>query len=677
MAHSLLDVLGMKNPIKVLPFTCKAWTRMIRSQSYACILFLLSLLATGAAQSAIIYPDRVVDWANSSGIPGGIPNATTIYKNAVTDLGIDNTGATDVTSALQAAMDTCPAGQVLYLPQGTYLCSGLHFKQRYNSPTATAAAGHCIVRGDGMGKTVLKALGWTSMFTYDGGTLTGSLQNISAGATKGSTTVTVPDTSGVSVGSIVTVLAGTDPSYVLSVFDGGGSGQHMRWMHRVVSKTSSTVTFQPPLAMDLTAFNPQLLPESWPCIGAGVENLTIDIDDQGGMYQASIGFWGFYAWNCWVKNVECKNYPRGRFFSVSDIGQSNIFKFYAHGGFQGPGSEGLAFLESCSWNRIENGIIYNGGAIVFNDGGAYGQGGGGNAILYNFGYNHSSAYWAVADLDLGHFTQDCFNLVEGNVFAEVAGGDGYYGGASQDTLFRNWITDTHPTYIDNLVAVRLKHYNNYFSIIGNVIGTTAFPQTNNGLMDGGSGLAYGGYLFAPEVSNYDDGTSTHVQCIYEFGFPAIGNTSYTGTFGPTVPPDYTSVGADDPNNASAHPLDKNVKATTALHGNYDFFTRTQTWESDDTNVVDHTDHTLPTSLIYTSRPSYLPFSFPWPPIDPRPEKIFHTDSFTTTEDATPEDMPIPAVWAFYHKDENGIPVWPVNANVISRSEIELNVVDVN
>ena len=53
---------------------------------------------------------------------------------------------TDDTSAIQAAIDACPANQVVYIPAGTY---------RINN-RLTFNKSHRTIRGSGMGTTVLK-----------------------------------------------------------------------------------------------------------------------------------------------------------------------------------------------------------------------------------------------------------------------------------------------------------------------------------------------------------------------------------------------------------------------------------------------------------------------------------------------------------------------------------------
>ena len=49
------------------------------------------------------------------------PNRTTIYKNIVTDLGADPTGKVDAAPIINRAIGSCPVGQVVYMPAGTFM----------------------------------------------------------------------------------------------------------------------------------------------------------------------------------------------------------------------------------------------------------------------------------------------------------------------------------------------------------------------------------------------------------------------------------------------------------------------------------------------------------------------------------------------------------------------------
>jgi parallel beta-helix repeat protein len=256
----------------------------------------------------------------------------------------------------------------------------------------------------------------------------------------------------------------------------------------------------------------------------------------------------------------------------------------------GPDHEGIDLYQDCSFNLIENNILYNGGfaGITLGDS----QGGCvGNVIGYNFVYaaNTSDPSMAGADISVSHGPHNSFNLVEGN----IAGGllsDGYFGSTSHTTVLRNWFTATHPTATTNLIAVNVGRWNNYFSLVGNVLGSDSFSLSG---------------LYAPEtVFGYEQ------QVIYKLGFPNLGNNFFTQTWGPTTPPDYRLQATTNNPGGALQELDLNVKTTLIRHGNYDYLTRTTKWDPDISS------QSIPASLYYQSRPAWWPLDVAFPPIGP-------------------------------------------------------------
>lgn len=86
-------------------------------------------------------------------IPPGPPNGAALVVNAVTDFGVDNTGATDTTAALQSALDYVgtQGGGVVYLPAGTY-----RIQPSGTNPYALwIKYNNIVLRGAGSGQTFL------------------------------------------------------------------------------------------------------------------------------------------------------------------------------------------------------------------------------------------------------------------------------------------------------------------------------------------------------------------------------------------------------------------------------------------------------------------------------------------------------------------------------------------
>jgi hypothetical protein len=564
------------------------------------ILLILLLLSAGPAVAGIIPANRTAPWQGNVGVPGGIPNRTTIYKNIVTDLGADPTGAQDCASIIQRAISSCPKGQVVYIPGGTF---------KLDSRVYTAFKQNFTLRGAGPGVTTIKSYG----SGYDSSFLFGSQQYpapstnvpIISGATRGSNTITVSDTSAFSVDQPMGIAPATLPVWAHNLGGHPDSYQTMRVTFKVRSKDSTTITFDPPCPFDFSGMSPQARPFKGPTDGqyfiqgVGIEDLTIDLS------ASSIGEAIQYcqAWGSWVKNVEVKGaYSRQMRFGTLVRGE--VRQCYTHDvQGSGPNHEGIDFDGDCCWNLVEDNICNRGGAppIEFGD---YTGANACNVVGYNYVVNTDPGFW---DISFNHAPHDMLNLAEGNVIDNFKD-DGYFGSSSHNTLFRNRIK----------TSLELKHFSNYYNIVGNVLGTAGFSN-----------------VYETEQVNYGNNP------VYALGFPNIGNHSYSGTFGPTTPPNYSRL----PNKLTDRDnqkLDRNVKATILRHGNFDYVNNSTIWDSS------ISDHTIPDSLYVTARPLWWPDTMPWPLIGP---------------DRTPMVGQIPAEYRFV----NGTPTLTPTSSATSSS----------
>src|SRR4051794_40772409 len=93
----------------------------------------------------IIPAGRIPPWTSNVGVPGGVPPNRPIYVNVV-DLGADPSGVNDSSAIIQSAIDNCPQGQVVYIPEGTFRLGTLLHVQNNQGNT---------LRGAGMGRTTL------------------------------------------------------------------------------------------------------------------------------------------------------------------------------------------------------------------------------------------------------------------------------------------------------------------------------------------------------------------------------------------------------------------------------------------------------------------------------------------------------------------------------------------
>src|SRR2546427_10004045 len=87
------------------------------------LIVVTPIVAHAQPWSGILDPSRAIDWTKA-GIPGGIPNRTTICAAL-------NPGAT--ISQINSAIASCPSDQVVFLNAGTYtLLGGINFGGRSN-----------------------------------------------------------------------------------------------------------------------------------------------------------------------------------------------------------------------------------------------------------------------------------------------------------------------------------------------------------------------------------------------------------------------------------------------------------------------------------------------------------------------------------------------------------------
>jgi hypothetical protein len=522
----------------------------------------LLVCAADLAAARIISDDRAAPWEGNVGVPGRIPNRSTIYKNIVTDLGADPTGVKDCSAIIQEALNKCPKGQVVYIPEGRFRV-GTQITLSNNRTNRT-------IRGAGIGLTTVFSANNKNLFSLGSATWPppNNWISISSGATKGSNTITVQNTTAFIGGAPIAIGPKPLPTWAHNLHNQPDTFPTIRVYAKIRSKTSTTVTFDPPCPFDFSGMNPAALADSAAMLqGVGIESLTLDMSNSTGTYP----IWFQQAWGCWVKDVEIKRaYSRQMLWTVAI--RCEVRGCYIHNvQGTGPNHEGI-IIGPGSWNLIEDNICNNGGQppIILED--AINPASC-NVIGYNYVINTAPGFW---DISFNHGSGSFLNLAEGNVIQEFKD-DGYFGSSSYNTLFRNRIAG----------VVNLKHFSNYYNIVGNVLSDAGVS-----------------YYDAPETSGY---CGSGAKAVYELGFPNIGNCSFSGTFGPTNPPNY----GDLPNTLDGcQQLDRNVKATILRHGNYDYFNNSTVWDSS------ITDHTIPNSLYFSSRPPWWPNEVVWPPIGP-------------------------------------------------------------
>ena len=449
--HHVINPSVRRSPFPALP-------------ALAALSVLLGVPLPTTAQD-LIPAARRTDWIPSVnvGVPGGIPtNRTQVIDVTQSPYNADRTGATNATTAIQAAINAAVAGQIVYLPAGKYrLDSALYVGPSRDKIT---------IRGAGMDLTVLDArmnnvaitLGSSSDYNWS---YPAQNNRVVSGNTKGSTVLTIGDTSPFTVGSLIN-LAIEDEANNASITNGAapvvsvsGYRRSNRQMTRVVNKTSTTLTIFPGLYGNHQSKAIDVYWASQQTEYTGIEDLTIECTNGNAIF--GVQFEQAYA--CWISGVrvyKAANYG----FSIANSLNCEIRQSFAdQRSTNGTNGGGILFGMS-SGCLIEDNIVKGFFPLIEVNAGACG-----NVFAYNFCYDSSVFGVNGVAINTNHGPHNSFNLYEGNV-ASTLQSDGYFGSASDDTLFRNWLHGTNPGISAGGHSVVLNRFTRNYNLVGNVFG---------------------------------------------------------------------------------------------------------------------------------------------------------------------------------------------------------------
>jgi hypothetical protein len=515
------------------------------------LLFVCLLVAAsaGTSQAEIVPSNRRINW--QPGVPGGIPDRSTICANVVTGFGARGDGVNNDAPAIQNAINACPAGQVVFVPAGTY---------RLDSQLTIGKG--VVLRGAGADLTELKTYAAWHGIQMGDWPAAPVATNVSGSPSKGASIVTVASVSSpsLSVGDYIVIDQINDGVEVINVddFSRNGGTRALSQLIRITAISGTTLSIDPPLYHSYAAAQ---TPQVWKLAPmtsyAGLEDLYIErVSPTGteGYSNVKIVACAY----CWVKNVESK-FAQFRHVDLDRTFRSEIRDSYFNDGMHwgtGGFAYGVVAGNRSSDNLVENNIFYHlRHSMVIKEGAA------GNVFSYNYSVaSYQGENWLAADMN-AHGAHAHMNLFEGNIGAKIYA-DFTHGSSSYNTFLRNnSIRESSALTVTNaLRAVDVEKVQYYYNFVGNVLGKLG--QSWTAYQDSGTRIAGSG------------------RYAYTWGYPSDGASTST---------------------------DPQSKATMLRHGDFDFATQTSSWDS---SIA---DRDIPDSLYLSSKPAFFG-GLPWPSI---------------------------------------------------------------
>ena len=475
--------------------------------------------------------------------------------------------------SIQAAIDSCPANQVVQLTSGTFTVSStIQVKSKVVLRGAGSGAGGTTIVKSG-GGTVLAIGTERDQICYSGN---GQGVALTADAAKDSTTISVGGAaSSFQVGDLI-VIDQVDASPVVigdCTFFKRHSGSAYRSVTQVnqvtaVNTANGTLSLGAALHWNYRAGSPTLAQAyrvtSSPTVSwAGIESLRVQGGTMGGYDGQSAG--GIDIANaafCWVKDVQTDGTIGGMHIRLGATYRSVVRdSYFHHSASYGFGADCYGIVLGCfsADNLVENNIArYMNKPILLN------VSGGGNVIAYNYADNSwADNTWQEVNID-NHCSFSHMELIEGNLAPHV-GATVTHGNGGYLTFFRNYsssqfadpsVADSTLPRTGNITALELQGTNVGMNVVGNVLGKAGVTQI------------------------YDNYSDSSPASIYELG---------------------QGLGGQGQNDV--------VVQTLLRIGNWDAFHGSTQWNASGAQ-------TLPSSLYRSGKPAWWPSGVSWPWVGP-------------------------------------------------------------
>ncbi|MGA2032471.1 MAG: hypothetical protein ABSG68_09460 [Thermoguttaceae bacterium] len=543
-------------------------------------------------------PDRTTKWVPGLMAVGGIPSRSSVF--ATIQASTYGNGTLDASAGIQAALDRCPAGQVLQLSAGTFLIQG--------EPLAIKKG--ITLRGAGATSTTLCRANGAKAGSFKPGaakpvliigpnrwphSTNGTSHDLAADGAKGACSVRLASApaGGLSQGQIVLIdeLSGaawqSDPAgrgRIWAAPDWRVAYQRhdppqptddpfpsaAAWFSRPDRVTAEikevrsydaptrTVTFTSPLHISYrTANNAQLTvyaARDAHVKYAGVEDLKMAGGDDGNLRFEAAAY-------SWASGVELTGWL-GEGVAIDNCFRVEIRGCYVHSPVwfePGGGSYNISLAHASSEVLIENNISVDADKVM-----VMRCAGAASVVGYNYtddGHIDSNPGWMESGINGSHMVGPHHVLFEGN-YAFNFDSDKTHGNAVCHTVFRNHLSGKRRSFADkgNVRCAGLGFYSYGHSFAGNVLGLPG------------------------EMSDWVyESQSLAAKSVWKLGYDEW-------------PP---------------YPRDPQVVALTHRHGNFDYLTCTVHWASG-------YERTLPDSLYLGGKPAFFNAGrgYVWPWVDP-------------------------------------------------------------
>jgi len=562
--------------------------------------------------------DRRTLWNPGMMAMGGVPARTTVCASM--EASTYGNGMVESSAGIQAAIDACPAGQVVQLSAGEFLTN--------NHVIITKGI---TLRGAGAGRTILRKTNGAKMNSSRGPDARPNIivgpnrwpksdsstsQDLTADGVKGSYSVTVADGSLFAAGQIVLLdeLSGASwqpdrlgrgqiwasPDYrvvwqlhnprqswddplVASTPTGGRAASWFSRQDRVTAETKeiasvsgNTITFTTPLHIDyrvshaaqVTGYTGSDVHVKY----AGVEDLTVIGGSDGAIRFVSAAY-------SWAKAVEVTVWL-GEGVAVNNSFRIEVRDSYVHdAAWAQPGGAGYAIsLANGSAEALfENNIVMMANKVIVAR-----SAGAGSVFGYNYvdkGYINTIEGWIEAGLNASHMVGSHHVLFEGN-YGFNWDSDHTHGNSIYHTIFRNHLRCIRSPFTNPRSGRRVDDATQTSNGPRRCVGATAYSYWMSFI---------GNVLGAP-------------------GQMAGWTYDVTGPMGMRTPAIWL-LGWDD---ISPQPYDPATATTTIRHGNFNYLTNIVQWEP---NIA---DRALPTSLYLSKKPDFFNAGsgYTWPWVDP-------------------------------------------------------------